>query len=75
MYLNHGLKLLCPSNYLVIRLGKDEAQFLEEYPEAKKGFKALLNAIRKAAGSRRISKYGTPEERDRILQEAATASD
>ena len=50
------------------RLGSDDAAFLAEYPEAKKGVRELVEAIRKnniASGIRaaRRSKNGTPAER------------
>ncbi|KAF5314787.1 hypothetical protein D9611_007134 [Ephemerocybe angulata] len=50
------------------RLKRDEDEFLRLYPEANKGFRALLSAIQMRspthASRRRVSKRGRPEERD-----------
>ncbi|GBE88122.1 hypothetical protein SCP_1203520 [Sparassis crispa] len=51
------------------RLGHDDSQFLQEYPEAEKGMKVLLHAIRLKLLQRgelvqRRSKNGSPQERE-----------
>ena len=46
------------------RLNRDEAAFLAAYPNASKGVANLIQAIRQRNGRRRISRNGTPDERD-----------
>ena len=48
----------------LISLGRDDNRFYETYPVANKSVKALLKAIRVTHNKRRVSKRGTPEERD-----------
>ena len=51
-------------NTNLISLGHDNKHFCETYPMANKSVRALLKAIRVAHNKRRVSKRGTPEERD-----------
>jgi len=57
-----GVKSIGKHN--LISLGRDDDCFCETYPLANKSVKALLMAIRVAHNKRRVSKHGTPEERD-----------
>ena len=44
------------------RCDRDDEKFLTKYPEAEKGAKKLLHAIRENLGLRRNSRNGTPEQ-------------
>ncbi|KAH6911753.1 hypothetical protein BKA70DRAFT_1423507 [Coprinopsis sp. MPI-PUGE-AT-0042] len=50
------------------RCGRDDAEFVRRYPGASKGIHILLAELRRVlpAGERRVSKNGSPEERDSI---------
>ncbi len=46
------------------RYQRDEARFVQDYPEAYRGIDPLVKAIRKQHGRQRNSRNGTPEERE-----------
>lgn len=59
----------------LISLGRDDDRFCETYPVANKSVKALLKAIRVTHNKRRVSKCGTPEERDNSEEREDSESD